>query len=374
MKIGLVLDDTLDTPDGVQQYVLSIGTWLSEQGHEVHYLLGETKRTDIANLHSLSRNLRVRFNGNRMSMPLPASRRKLRALLRQEQFDVLHVQVPYSPFMAGKLLKLAPRSTAIVGTFHVLPYGSLERLANRFLAIVTSRSSRRFQAMIAASQPAADFAMAYYGFQTQVIPHPFDYNRFASATAAPNGSVNIVYLARLVERKGAAWLLRAVDELYRTDGWPAEAHVIIGGKGPLLDSLKRYVHDNKLEDIVTFSGFVTEADKPAFLAQADIAVFPSTSGESFGISVIEGLAAARGVVLGGDNPGYRAAMQLDDQLIRPTKVHEFASILAKWLADPAARDAAARKQRQIASMYDRDVIGRKVLDVYEQALQATRQS
>src|ERR1700761_8080717 len=39
MKIALVLDDTLDTPDGVQQYILNVGSWLSEQGHEVHYLV-----------------------------------------------------------------------------------------------------------------------------------------------------------------------------------------------------------------------------------------------------------------------------------------------------------------------------------------------
>src|SRR5579875_4032120 len=100
MKIGMVLDDTLDTPDGVQQYVLQVGRWLSAQGHDVHYLVGATTRTDIPNIHSLSRNKQVRFNGNRMSMPLPASRKKLKQFLRTEQFDVLHVQVPYSPFMA----------------------------------------------------------------------------------------------------------------------------------------------------------------------------------------------------------------------------------------------------------------------------------
>ncbi|HUB93292.1 MAG TPA: glycosyltransferase family 1 protein, partial [Verrucomicrobiae bacterium] len=66
MKVALVLDDTLDTPDGVQQYVLAVGGWLVEQGHEVHYLVGQTVRTDIQNVHVMSRNVHVRFNGNRM--------------------------------------------------------------------------------------------------------------------------------------------------------------------------------------------------------------------------------------------------------------------------------------------------------------------
>ena len=72
MKIGLVFDDSLDSTDGVAQYVLALGDWLDDQGHEVHYLVGETHRTDLPNLHSLSRNVRVTFNGNKLGMPLPA--------------------------------------------------------------------------------------------------------------------------------------------------------------------------------------------------------------------------------------------------------------------------------------------------------------
>src|SRR3954462_8834258 len=104
LKVGLVLDTSLDAEDGVQQYVLSIGRWLAGQGHEVHYLAGETRRRDLPNLHSLARNVTVRFNGNVTTIPLPASRRKLRRFLRRHGFDVLHVQTPHSPFMSQKLI------------------------------------------------------------------------------------------------------------------------------------------------------------------------------------------------------------------------------------------------------------------------------
>ncbi|HTH72515.1 MAG TPA: glycosyltransferase family 4 protein, partial [Candidatus Pristimantibacillus sp.] len=105
LKIGLVLDDSLDKVDGVQQYVLIVGRWLTAQGHDVHYLVGETKRTDLPGMHSLARNVKVRFNKNRMAIPLPANLRAIRALLKREQFDVLHVQVPYSPALAGRIIK-----------------------------------------------------------------------------------------------------------------------------------------------------------------------------------------------------------------------------------------------------------------------------
>ena len=92
MKIGLVLDDTLDKPDGVQQHVLTVGKWLSEQGHEVHYLVANTERKDIPNTHSLGRFINVRYNKNNVRTPLPANRNNIRALIRRENFDVLHVQ------------------------------------------------------------------------------------------------------------------------------------------------------------------------------------------------------------------------------------------------------------------------------------------
>jgi phosphatidylinositol alpha-mannosyltransferase len=76
LKIGFVLDDGLDKPDGVQQYILSLGEWMAGQGHDVHYLVGETERTDLPNVHSMSRNIWVLGNGNRMSIPLPTTSRR----------------------------------------------------------------------------------------------------------------------------------------------------------------------------------------------------------------------------------------------------------------------------------------------------------
>ncbi len=373
MKIGLVLDDTLDTPDGVQQYVLRVGTWFSSQGHEVHYLVGQTSRSDIPNVHSLSRNLGVRFNGNRMSMPLPASRKQLRRLLAEVQFDVLHVQMPYSPFMAGRLLRLAPASTAVVGTFHVLPYDWFVRTANRALALANSRTAKRFDGVIAGSPAAAAFARSCYGLQSRVIPHPFSYKTFL-VNAPKNSTRTIVYMARLVERKGAQWFLRAVAELARRGELPRDVSIIIGGKGPLRDKLEAYVRRTGLSQQVTFTGFVPEATKAQFLAQADIAVFPSVSGESFGISIIEALAAVRGVVLAGDNPGYRAAMPTTNQLLDPTDTSHFAMELARWLADPAARRKAASVQKQYAARFDADTVCAQVAAVYAEALQSRRES
>jgi len=374
MKIGLVLDDTLDTPDGVQQYVLQVGGWLSDQGHEVHYLVGHTTRTDIANLHSLSRNLHVRFNGNRMSMPLPASRARLRRFLAEQQFDVLHVQVPYSPFLAGHLLRVAPARTAVIGTFHILPYSHLVTLANRALAVLNYRSGRRFDRLLAVSAPAQKFAARVYGYQSQVLPNPVSLQQFADASS-DTSQTTIVFLGRLVARKGSLHLLRALAYLREHQLYSQPFQVIIGGKGELAAELQRYVSAHQLEDLVRLVGFVDESHKADFLAQADIAVYPSVAGESFGIVLLEAMAAARGVVLAGNNPGYASVMQpYPDQLFDPSDTVAFATKLAWYLDHRAARERAAVLQAEYVQHFDIDVVGRQLLEVYEQALQSRRQS
>lgn len=374
MKIGLVLDDTLDTPDGVQQYVLQVGAWLSDQGHEVHYLVGNTARTDIPNVHSLSRNMRVRFNGNRMSMPLPASKRQLREFLRQERFDVLHVQVPYSPFLAGRLLKVAPADTAVVGTFHILPYSRLVSLANRGLSLLNRRSGRRFDRMLAVSAPAKEFARATYGYMAEVVPNPVRLAQYEGAHSE-SPTTNIVFLGRLVERKGPLQLLRAVAYMREQQLYTSDIQVIIGGKGALLAELQRFVEAHQLGDCVRFEGFVAEAAKADFLAQADLAVYPSLGGESFGIVLLEAMAAARGVVLAGNNPGYASVMQpYPDQLFDPNDTVAFAEKLAWYLDHPMARERAAVLQAEYVRHFDIGVVGRELLQVYAGALQSRVQT
>ncbi len=374
MRIGLVLDDTLDTPDGVQQYVLNVGAWLSDQGHDVHYLVGNTSRSDIAHVHPLSRNLKVRFNGNRMSMPLPASRKRLRAFFAEHQFDVIHVQVPYSPFMAGRLLKLVPETTAVVGTFHILPYSRMVRSANRALGVWNKRSGSRFDQMLAVSEPAREFAEKTYGYHdVAVVPNPVRLAQFEDARSDDAG-LNIVFLGRLVERKGALQLLKAVAYVREQRLYDGDFTVRIGGKGELLPKLQAFAATHHVAECVRFDGFIGEDVKAGFLAAADVAVFPSSGGESFGIVLLEAMAAARGVVLAGNNPGYASVMQpFPEQVFDTQNVRAFAELLATWLQDASGRTGIAHRQHAYVRQFDIAEVGGRLLQVYAQALQKRRQ-
>jgi phosphatidylinositol alpha-mannosyltransferase len=223
--------------------------------------------------------------------------------------------------------------------------------------------------MISSTVPTATFARQVYGFESTVIPHPLRIADF-SVDIVSSAIPVIVFLGRLVPRKGALELLRAVDYMCANQLFDQPFKLIIGGKGELLPKLQTFVDQHGLGDKVTFAGFVAEADKAQFLAQADIALFPSISGESFGISLLEALAAAHGVVLGGDNPGYRAVLVplSEDRLCLPLDTVKFAQQLASWLADPAARTKAAAAQKQYVADFDIDKIGEQVVEIYKRTL------
>ena len=362
LKIGFVLDDTLDTPDGVQQYVLTLGTWFAKQGHEVHYLVGESSRKDIDNVHSMARNVKVRFNQNRLSIPLPTRKELIAQKLADLDLDVLHVQMPYSPLFAGRVIQAAPKKTKIIGTFHIVPASWLHSAGARSLELMNRRTLKRFATIISVSPAAARFAKTVFGIQSVIVPNAVSIEAMVHRPIV-NSISKIVFLGRLVERKGCQHLLAALKQLQAQYGGDYE--VIIAGKGPLLEKLQAYAQKHTLRRI-KFIGFVSEADKPALLAGADIAVFPSTGGESFGIVLIEAMAAGARVVLGGDNVGYQSVLgDHPDLLIDAHDTKSFANRLQYFLEHPKARTAAAEWAQSAIGQYDVSVVGNKVLKLYK---------
>ncbi len=371
LKVALVLDDGLDKPDGVQQYILSVGSWLTSRGHEVHYLVGQTSRTDIANVHSLSRNVRVSSNGNRLTIPLPTSRRKLRQILRSQQFDVLHVQTPYSPFMGGRLVALAGPRTAVVGTFHILPNSPLYSLGNWLLGLWCRRTLKRFDAMLSVSSAAAQFALKTFRVRSEISPNVIDYDRFKEAQPLPqydDDRLTILFLGRLVPRKGCQVLLEALAILKGRTDLP-KFRLVICGHGPLENQLRRIVQKHGLNDMVEFAGFVGEEAKTRYYASADIAVFPSSGGESFGIVLIEAMAGGHAAVLAGNNPGYASVMAPQpDLLFDPRDAVVLADRLAQYLLNSKQREQMAAWGKGYARQFDINVVGPKLVDVYNKAL------
>lgn len=375
LTIGLVLDTSLDPPDGVQQYVISVGEWLRGQGHDVHYLVGQTKQRQLPNIHSLSRNISVKFNGNRTTIPLFASRKAIRAVLKKHKFDVLHVQTPHHPLLAQRLILAADTRTAIIGTFHIAAYNQMVTVGNWLLGWWLQPSLKRFDKIVSVSPAAAAFAQQTFHVDTEVLPNVINYPLFHDAqplSQYTDDRLTILFLGRLVPRKGGLLLLQAIAELAKDDSLPS-FRVVICGKGSQATKLQQFIQRHNLDDIIEMTGFVSETDKPRYYASADISVFPSSGGESFGIVLLEAMASGQAAVLAGDNSGYRSVLSPRPELLfDPHDVQQLAALLKTYLTDRAARKDTARWGMAYTRDFDVATVGKQLEVIYHEALRKRR--
>lgn len=371
LKVGFVIDTSLDPMDGVQQYVVSMGEWLRRQGHDIHYLAGQTDERQLPNVHSLTRNVRVSFNGNKTTIPFYVSKRKVRDFLEHHQFDVLHIQTPHHPFMAQHIACAASPDTVVVGTFHILPYNWLARYSTKVLGWLLRPSLKRFDAMLAVSPRAAEFEQWAFGKPARVLPNVVDYDRFHRAKpfeTYADGVPTLLFLGRLVERKGCRYLLAAVALLQKRG--VRNFRVVICGKGELREALEEYVRQQGLQDIVKFTGFVSEEDKLRYYASANISIFPSTGGESFGIVLLEAMASGSAAVLAGDNPGYASVMEgRPDTLFAPRDTVQLTDLLESLLTNEKRRQEIAKWGERYAKQFDIEVVGPRLVDTYHSLLE-----
>jgi len=361
MIIGLLLDDTLDRPDGVQQAVIAIGENMRSKGHEVHYVVAQTKRLDLENVHSIGDYYSIKFNGNSVRTPKPALKKNIKRLFSSVDFDVLHVQMPYSPFFTASVLKNAPGSVKKFGTFHILPYSRITSVGTRLLGLSLRRSLNSLDGVFAVSEPARIFMKRTFKVDGAVIPNPVDYQFFHSFKKQKKTKKQIVFVGRFEQRKGVKELVAAyarIDQAVRDT-----TELVMCGKGPLLNEVEQISKKQGLG--IVFPGFVSDDEKAQYLANADIAVFPSLGGESFGIVLTEAMSAGAGITIGGNNPGYASVLeQWPETLFDPANTVEFANVLSTLLDKPGKVGA---EQHEAVKQYDVKVVVESLLAQYGEA-------
>lgn len=368
LKIAFVLDDTLDRNAGAQVYVLTLGDHLEKLGHSVHYIVGETKKKIRRNQYSLAKNLRVKFNGNHLSVPLHTSKREVKDLLRNEQFDIVHIQSPFSPIMAGKVMKIADGHSRIIGTFHILPYGKLSIIGNRILGIWLRMYSKYFDAFLTISEPSQEFSKKFYGITGPIIRYPVDLNQIKKITKTKlnrQHSVELLFHGRLVERKGCLELLKSFAYAKENNLFKNECFLHISGDGPDRDKLKKFVNNNNLTKFVKFHGRTSDEQKFRLMQLSDIAIYPAMSGESFGVVTVEAMATAHPVVLAGNNPGYASVLsEAKGSLFDSKDTVSFAKHIAKYANNKKSRDSLFKAQQKLVKKYDVKQVAKQILQLY----------
>lgn len=371
MRVVLVSPYDLDVAGGVQSHVASLAAALRALGDDVT-LLGPGAEAD--GRIGVGGSVLVPANGSRAPVALgPGVPARVRAALRALRPDVVHVHEPLVPLVgwAAATTALAP----VVLTFHAFAErGALVPLY-RAVRPVARRIVRRAAAMTAVSEVAAGFHARALGFDASVIPivpNGVDVARFAAASSqhgkrpGPDGGT-MLFVGRLEHRKGVDVALQAF--LLLAEDRPL-LRLRIVGDGPGAAALERSIAAAPLQvrARIVRSGRVANASLPSVLALADVMVVPSRGGESFGIVLLEAMAAGAPLVAS-DLVGYRAVVRdgREALLVPPGAPSQLAAAVARLLDDAALRDALVRSGHQRAASFDWASVAERTRAVYAAA-------
>lgn len=360
MRIGLVCPYSWDVPGGVQSHVRDLARALRDRGHLASVLApGEIPAPPGDHVETVGKAVPVPYNGSvaRLSFG-PRAAARARKWLRDGAFDIVHVHEPTTPSLS--LLVLWACDEPVVATFHT----ALDR--SRGLASVAALlrpSLEKLGARIAVSEVARETLVSQVGGTPVVIPNGIDHAAFAGAeplTAWSEPGPVIGFLGRLDEpRKGFPLALAA---------WEAVAHDLPGARllaaGPGDDGL------GPLPQGVEALGRLDDADRCRFLRSVDVLIAPNTHGESFGIILVEAMAAGTPVVAS-DLPAFQAILADGCGRVFPVgDTAAAADALRALLADPAGRVALGARAQAEALRYDWSRVVGDVEGVYRAVLRA----
>jgi len=366
MRVGIVCPYSFDTPGGVQNHVKDLARAVRARGHEVSVLAPGEDESVPSYVTLAGGAMPVPYNGSvaRLSFgPVVAAR--VRRWLKEGRFDVLHLHEPATPSIA--LLALWAAECPVVATFHTSNVRSRAMSAS---AAILRPSMEKITGRIAVSEYARDTLVNHIGGEPVVIPNGVYVDQYARAAARPDWcgeSGTVAFVGRIDEpRKGFALITEAFTRVAADR--PGLRLLVVGG-GEIEKA--RAAFPAALGDQVEFLGRVSDADKASALRTADVYVAPNTGGESFGIVLVEAMAAGA-TVLASDIPAFTRVLDGGryGELFHSGDVGDLAGRLAGLLDDPGRRTGLDAAAAQGVRRYDWETVATKILQVYETVTEA----
>ena len=289
----------------------------------------------------------------------PATHRLVKKWIAAGDFDVLHLHEPNAPSLS--LLALMIAEGPIVATFHT---STTKSFALGVFQSWLRPYNEKIVGRIAVSDLARRWQIEALGSDAVQIPNGVDVESFASAAPLPGyprPGRTVLFLGRFDEpRKGMAVLLGALPAVVAR--FP-DIEILIVGRGDE-DELREDA--GECAQHLRFLGQVDDAEKAAALRSADVYCAPNTGGESFGIVLVEAMAAGVPVVAS-DLDAFRRVLA-DGRAGRLVPVEEsvaMAEALIAVLEDPKLRARYSKAASAAVQRYDWSVVADDILRVYE---------
>lgn len=363
LRVAIVAPYDLSADGGINNQIRAQARALRRLGHVVTVAGPASGEVEPAE-EPLGRTIRVTFGGTESGLGLdPRAVGATERLLRRP-FDIVHVHEPMVPLVPW--LTVLRARAPVVATFHV--HREQGHRLYRTWSWALQRLARRLGARIAVSEAAHRTAASHFPGHYDIVPNGIEAGRFSTPQPAPPalgaGRRHVLYVGRLEPRKGIEHLVRAMARVAKTI---ASAQLTIVGAGRARDALERLAR--QISAPVQFAGRVPDASLPSYLQASDLLCAPAIGGESFGVVLLEAMAAGTAVIASRIE-GYEALTGPTGAalLVPPANDEGLAEAIAYVLGSPERRQALVVRGAALAREHDWRTLAPRLVAIYRRAI------
>ena len=369
MKIALVSPYDYAHPGGVIAHISHLGHQFARMGHHVKVIApcsGNRDSLDGNSIVASTRAIPIPSAGSIARVSLsPRLPSRVKEVLEREQFDIVLIHEPLIPLLS--LAALRSSNSVNVGTFHAChntPRGYY------YWHWLLKRYFKKLDGRIAVSLPAKEFVARHFPGDYRIIPNGIDFEHFSNDVPPIeefcDGKLNILFVGRLEKRKGLDYLIKAYQGV--KGEFPNSRLIVVGPGTRLRRKYEREVGKLKLKDVV-FAGQVPYAELSRYHHTTDIFCAPATGEESFGIVLLEAMAAGKPIVASNID-GYASVLSdgVEGLLVPPRDEEALAGEINSLLSDRALRQQMGARGKATAEGYKWEYIAQRVMDYYLELL------
>jgi phosphatidylinositol alpha-mannosyltransferase len=360
LRIGVCAPYDLGRDGGVNSHIRAQARALRARGHHV-CVFGASSAPLADGELALSTCISLVIGGTETGIGIdPRAWIRVAKLFRTARFDVVHMHEPLMPLVPWFVLRQSP--APVVATFHTHREQGHRwyRRYHSLLAPLMRRISARLTVSDAARRTVArDFPGDY-----EIVPNGIDVERFRRPTSRPESMPDqfrfVLFVGRLEPRKGVDRLIRAMTIVQQR---APDARLAIVGDGPDRAVLETTARASGVD--VRFTGRVSDDALPAYYRAAELVCSPALGDESFGIVLLEAMAAERPIVATRIE-GYTdlLAEAGSARLVDVDDATALANEITILLEAPALRRALGARGGLFVRDYDWSTIARRLESVY----------